>query len=110
MFALIGGPSSTLGNVNQCVWTMDDLSGCTRSLESAPTVVSGIKVNRCADLVQGESLTRGELFDGNLAEETAYICYSSGTTVRALVFPCLLVTQHTIHCQGKPKGVEVRSN
>lgn len=42
-----------------------------------------------SDLIGKGSLTEEEKFPGKLANETAYLCYSSGTT-------------------GKPKGVEVR--
>lgn len=40
------------------------------------------------DLLKGGRLAQEEKFDGPLSNETAYLCYSSGTT-------------------GKPKGVEV---
>lgn len=43
-----------------------------------------------SDLLMGGVLASEERFDGELANETVYLCYSSGTT-------------------GKPKGVEVRT-
>lgn len=46
---------------------------------------------RMWSLIGKEVLDEEELFDGEQAHETVYICYSSGTT-------------------GKPKGVEVRGN
>lgn len=42
-----------------------------------------------SDLLQFGALAEEEKYDGELANETVYLCYSSGTT-------------------GKPKGVEVR--
>lgn len=44
---------------------------------------------RLTDLINKGSLEEEEKFPGKLADETTYLCYSSGTT-------------------GKPKGVEVR--
>jgi 4-coumarate--CoA ligase len=58
------------------------------------------------DLLKLGSLTEEEKFDGSLAHETVYLCYSSGgfTLIHRwphLFTPCFLGTT------GKSKGVEV---
>ncbi|KAF9012476.1 AMP binding protein [Cyathus striatus] len=54
---------------------------------SAPSSPEALGLLKFEDLLGKGALGREELFDGELAHETSYLCYSSGTT-------------------GKPKGVE----
>ncbi|KAF8345975.1 AMP binding protein [Amanita rubescens] len=54
---------------------------------AAPRKAEAAGLLHMEDLLKLGSLTEGERFDGRLAHETVYLCYSSGTT-------------------GKPKGVE----
>ena len=55
---------------------------------STPMKPEIANLTKVPDLLTLGSLLREEKFDGQLANETVYLCYSSGTT-------------------GKPKGVEV---
>ncbi|TFK33289.1 AMP binding protein [Crucibulum laeve] len=76
MFKLIGVSDAEAA---QRIWVVDQIWK-----EDAPKLLG---CNWLGDLVGNETLEQEELFDGDLAEETVYICYSSGTT-------------------GRPKGVE----
>jgi len=55
---------------------------------STPVKPEVANLTKVPELLTLGSLAREEKFDGQLANETVYLCYSSGTT-------------------GKPKGVEV---
>ncbi|RXW23618.1 hypothetical protein EST38_g2224 [Candolleomyces aberdarensis] len=89
MFSLIG---SSPEEARRRIWIMDTLSDV--ALSEAPdangtiSIEDGINgVNGLHRLVGKKALEKEEMFDGNDAEESVYICYSSGTT-------------------GRPKGVE----
>ncbi|KAH6908166.1 AMP binding protein [Coprinopsis sp. MPI-PUGE-AT-0042] len=82
MFNLVGGPSAQ--DVEERIWVMDGLADYAISAKAA---VRKDGAQDCVNLMKGEALKSAERFDGDAAEETVYICYSSGTT-------------------GKPKGVE----
>ena len=58
------------------------------------------------DLLKLGSLAEEEKFDGGMAHETLYLCYSSGGPTLQKAFPCLL-TLFDLGTTGKPKGVEV---
>ncbi|EAU82590.1 AMP binding protein [Coprinopsis cinerea okayama7 len=87
MFALIGEESK--GERDPRIWVIDDLGDYVSPPPQTSTSKSNLATNAndCVELVRGGKLERAERFDGDAAEETVYICYSSGTT-------------------GKPKGVE----
>lgn len=78
MFRIIGVSES---EAHQRMWVMDRLWD-----ENLPTGEYRTK-NWMGELLQQGALAVEEKFDGESADETAYICYSSGTT-------------------GRPKGVE----
>lgn len=63
-----------------------------------------------AGLLKLGTLKHEERFDGDLANETVYLCYSSGTWVSiptAIIFANNLKTIYSVGTTGKPKGVEV---
>jgi 4-coumarate--CoA ligase len=82
MFKLVGR-SSTLDE--ERIWVMDGLADYV--IAAAANRVIDVRrriegAQDCVKLMQGEALKSGERFDGDDAEETVYMCYSSGTTVR----------------------------
>ncbi|KAJ2931067.1 hypothetical protein H1R20_g6045, partial [Candolleomyces eurysporus] len=89
MFSLIG---SSPEEAKRRIWIMDTLSDValleTPDVNGTISIEDGSNgVNGLHRLVGKNALEREEMFDGNDAEESVYICYSSGTT-------------------GRPKGVE----
>lgn len=59
---------------------------------------------KVADLLNMGSLEDEEKFDGQLAHETVYLCYSSGSCLAFVKYENLFFNLGTT---GKPKGVEV---
>lgn len=83
MFALIG---SSPEEAKRRIWVMDTLSDVPllegSQAERAIAIDEGTSgASGLHRLVGTRALEREELFDGDTAEETVYICYSSGTTV-----------------------------
>jgi 4-coumarate--CoA ligase len=79
MFKLVGGSSAV--DVEERIWVMDGLADhATGTIKKAESKGA----QDCVKLMEGEALKSGERFDGDDAEETVYMCYSSGTTVRSV--------------------------
>lgn len=87
MFSLLGGPSSQ--DVEVRIWVMDGLADYAIAAQASARRAE--RAQDCVKLMQGEALKSAERFDGDAAEETVYICYSSGTTVRSFTRSSLSV-------------------
>jgi hypothetical protein len=86
------------------IWAMDRLWDYDRAIKSE-TIDGYNSVGRLLGFGRLDSEAR---FDGAEADETVYICYSSGTTVSSsfIGIVCTFVS-NAFSTQGTPKGVEV---
>lgn len=64
------------------IWIMDQLWDENLPKYGTTATTTTTEGNWLSDLLHKGMLDREERFDGEDADETAYICYSSGTTVR----------------------------